>query len=145
MGAVITAFGSYKPEEKITNHYFEQYIETNDEWIRTRTGIQERRFAKKDEYVSDLCVGAAKDLAKRSDKSLEDVDFIIVATISQEHIMPSVACQVQAKLGIKKCGAIDITAACAGFVYCIQLAQGLVEAGTYKKVLSRLSFYFYVN
>ena len=135
MGAVITAFGAYAPEKKITNHHFEATLDTNDEWIRTRTGIVERRYAEDDQYVSDICVGAAKNLAERYNKELEDVDFIIVASISGEHTMPSIACQVQAKLGVKKCGAIDITAACAGFVYAIQLAHGLVEGGTYKKVL----------
>ena len=135
MGAQITAFGSYKPENVVTNHFFEGKIDTNDEWIRSRTGIKERRFADKDEYVSDLCAKAALDLSKRFDKSLDDVDFIIVASISAEHIMPSVACQVQAKLEIPNAGGLDITAACAGFVYAIQMAQGLVEAGSYKKIL----------
>ena len=135
MNARITAFGAYKPEKVVDNHFFEQYIETNDEWIRSRTGIVERRFASEDQYVSDLCAEAAKNLSQRFEKSLEDIDFIIVASISQEHIMPSVACQVQSKLGIKNCGAVDISAACAGFVYGTQLAQGLVSAGTYKKIL----------
>jgi len=135
MGAQITAFGSYTPEKVIDNKYFESIIETNDEWIQTRTGIKERRFAREDEYVSDLCVGAVKDLAARTGKTYKDVDFIIVASISAEHTMPSVACQIQSKLEIGNCGALDIGAACAGFVYATQLAQGLVEAGTYKKVL----------
>lgn len=135
MNGQITAFGSYTPERVVTNTYFESIIDTNDEWIRTRTGIVQRKFAREDEYVSDMCVEAVKDLEKRTGKSYNDVDFIVVASISAEHTMPSVACQIQAKLGIENCGALDITAACAGFVYAIQLAQGLVSGGSYKKVL----------
>lgn len=131
----ITAFGTYVPEKVIGNHYFEEFIDTNDEWILSRTGIKTRRFAKDGEYTSDLSVKAVDDLMKSSGKSVEDVDFIIVCTTSPDQTMPNVASRVQYKLGIAGCGCNDIYAACAGFVYGIQMAHGFVNAGIYKKVL----------
>lgn len=135
MHPAITAIGTYLPKNVRTNFDFEKILNTSDEWIEKRTGIKERRFVSAGEYTSDLCVRAAKELASNFSKTLEDVDFIILATTTADHIMPSVASQVQCKLGIKKAGTLDITAACAGFVYGIILAQGLVSSGHYKKVL----------
>ncbi len=133
--AKITAFGTYVPEKVLDNKYFESIIETNDEWIVSRTGIHTRRVAAEDEYTSDLAVSAIKNLQERSGKSVEDVDFIIVATTTPDHPMPSVASRVQHKLGIRESGCNDIYAACAGFTYAIQLGNGLVESGAYRKVL----------
>lgn len=133
--ARITALSSYVPERVIDNHYFESIIETNDEWIVSRTGIHTRRFAAETEYTSHLCVAAARNLEKEYGKSLDDVDFIIVATVTPDQTMPSVATQVQDKLGIAGTGAIDISAACAGFGYGIALANGLIAAGTHRKIL----------
>ncbi|MBK8554352.1 MAG: ketoacyl-ACP synthase III [Lewinellaceae bacterium] len=133
--ATITAIGAHVPERIADNKYFESIIETNDEWIRSRTGIQERRIAREDEFTSDLCVGAARDLAATYHKDLEDVDFILVATVSPDQPMPSVACQIQYKLGLKHAGALDLAAACAGFAYGLVVAQGLIAAGTHKKIL----------
>lgn len=135
MQAKITAIGTYVPEKVIDNHYFESIIDTNDEWIQSRTGIKTRRFAAEFEYTSHLCVAAARNLVEENNCSLEDVDFIIVATVTPDQTMPSVATQVQDKLGISNTGAIDISAACAGFAYGIIMAQGLIAAGTHKKVL----------
>lgn len=131
----ITAFGSYVPEKVITNHYFEEFIDTNDEWITSRTGIKTRRFAKDGEYTSDLSVKAVKNLMENSGKEVKDVDFIIVCTTSPDQPMPNTASRVQYKLGIENAGCNDIYAACAGFVYGMQMAHGFVNSGVYKKVL----------
>ena len=131
----ITAFGSYVPEKIIDNHYFESFMDTNDEWIISRTGIKTRRFSKDGEYASDLSVKAVENLVDNSGKDISDVDFIVVCTTSPDQLMPNVASQVQYKLGIQNSGCIDIYAACAGFVYGLQIAHGFVNSGIYKKVL----------
>jgi len=135
MHAKITALGSYVPKKVVKNLDLEEIVETNDEWIVKRTGIKERRYAADDEFVTEMCVGAAECLADKNNKELADVDFLIVATITGEHVMPSVASQVQHKLGIKNAGTIDIGAACAGFGYGLTLARGLIAIGEHKKVL----------
>ncbi|MBK6933374.1 MAG: ketoacyl-ACP synthase III [Saprospirales bacterium] len=135
MQAKITALGTYVPERIVDNHYFESIVETNDEWIISRTGIRTRHFAAENEYTSHLCAGAAKSLVEENNVTLDDVDFVVVATVTPDQTMPSVATQVQDKLGLTHAGAIDISAACAGFAYGIILAQGLIAAGTHRKVL----------
>ena len=131
----ITAFGTYVPEKIVTNHYFEEFIDTNDEWIISRTGIKTRRFAKSGEYASDLSVKAVENLVENSGADISNVDFIVVCTTSPDQPMPNTASRVQYKLGIKNAGCNDIYAACAGFVYGLQMAHGFVNAGVYKKVL----------
>jgi 3-oxoacyl-[acyl-carrier-protein] synthase III len=133
--AKVTGIGTFVPEKKIDNHYFESIIETNDEWIQSRTGIKTRHFAAENEYTSHLCLGAAKNLQEETGCSFEDVDFIIVATVTPDQVMPSIASQIQNKLNIPSAGAIDISAACAGFAYAIILAKGLIAAGTHRKIL----------
>jgi len=133
--AKITALGTYVPERVVDNHYFESIIDTNDEWIVSRTGIRTRHFAAENEYTSHLCIGAAKNLVEENNVMIDDVDFIIVATVTPDQTMPSIASQLQDKLGITNTGAIDISAACAGFAYGIVLAKGLIAAGTHRKVL----------
>ncbi len=133
--AKITGIGTFVPEKIIDNHYFESIIETNDEWIQSRTGIKTRHFAAENEYTSHLCLGAAKNLQEETGCSFQDVDFIIVATVTPDQVMPSIASQIQNKLNIPSAGAIDISAACAGFAYAIILAKGLIAAGTHRKIL----------
>lgn len=136
MESKITAIAVYTPANRITNEYFEQFIETNNEWIISRTGIKERRFADKDEFTSDLCVKAAQNLLiQNPGTSFNDVDFILVATTSADQVMPSMASQIQNRLNIQNCGCLDIMAACAGFVYGLILAKGMIASGTHKKVL----------
>lgn len=135
MEAKITALGTYVPERIVDNHYFESMIDTNDEWIISRTGIRTRHFAAEQEYTSHMCISAAKNLMEENDVSLDDVDFIIVGTVTPDQTMPSVSTQVQDALGIKQAGALDISAACAGFAYGVILAKGLIAAGTHRKVL----------
>jgi 3-oxoacyl-[acyl-carrier-protein] synthase III len=133
--AKVTGIGTFVPEKIIDNHYFESIIETNDEWIQSRTGIKTRHFAAENEYTSHLCLGAAKSLQEETGCSFEDVDFIIVASVTPDQVMPSVSSQIQNKLNIPSAGAIDISAACAGFAYAIILAKGLIAAGTHRKIL----------
>ncbi|MBK8192288.1 MAG: ketoacyl-ACP synthase III [Lewinellaceae bacterium] len=135
MEAKITALGTYVPERIVDNHYFESMIETNDEWIVSRTGIHTRRFAAEDEYTSHLCIAAAKNLVETYNVVLDDVDFILVGTVTPDQTMPSMATQIQDYFGIKHAGALDISAACAGFAYGIVLAKGLIAGGTHRKIL----------
>lgn len=135
MEAKITAIGTYAPAKVIDNHYFEAIVDTSDEWIRTRTGIVERRYAAADEFTSDLAIGAVKDLARRYNKDISDVDFILVATVTHDQIMPSMACQLQYRLNMPRAAALDISAACGGFGYGITLAKSLIESGMYRKIL----------
>jgi 3-oxoacyl-[acyl-carrier-protein] synthase-3 len=134
--ARITAIGSYVPVKKMTNFDLEKLVDTNDEWIVQRTGIRERRISEPDQYTSDLCVSAAQDLMRRYDKSLRDVDLILVATSTPDFIFPSVAALLQDRLGISgSVGAIDLSAACAGFAYALHVAEGMVASGLHRKVL----------
>jgi len=133
--ARLTAIGIAVPEKKIDNHYFEKIIETTDEWIVSRTGIKTRYHTGPDEFTSDLCVKAAQDLAAKYNKSLDDVDMILVATTSPDQPMPSMACRVQYRLNLQRAGALDIYAACAGFSYGVVMARGLIAGGMHRKIL----------
>ncbi|WP_282941379.1 ketoacyl-ACP synthase III [Paenibacillus sp. RC67] len=134
--ARITAIGTYVPEKRLTNHDLERMVETSDEWIVQRTGIRERRISEPKQYTSDLCVAAVSNLMHRYGKSVTDVDFIIVATSTPDFPFPSTASIIQDQLGISSAtGAIDISAACAGFVYGLHMANGLIAAGLHRKVL----------
>lgn len=135
-GAKISAIGSYVPARRLTNSDLEQIVDTNDEWIVQRTGIRERRISREDEYTSDLCVSAARDLMMRYGKSADDVDMVIVATSTPDFSFPSTASIIQHRLGIPlTAGAIDLSAACAGFVYALHTAHAYVAAGLHRKVL----------
>lgn len=133
--ARITAIGSYVPEKRLTNRRLEELVETNDEWIVQRTGIRERRIAADTEFTSDISIKAAENLMERYGKSLDDVDMIIVCTMTPDFKTPSVSALVQAKLGIKNTGAIDLNAACSGFTYGLHMANGLITAGLNNKIL----------
>jgi len=136
MDSKITAIGVYAPSKRITNAYYEKIIDTNDEWIVSRTGIRERRFAEDTEFTSDLCIKAVHNLlAENKGIDLDGVDFIIVSTTTADQVMPNTASQIQNGLNIQNAGCLDIMAACAGFVYGLVLAKGLLAAGTHKKVL----------
>lgn len=133
--ASITAIGSFVPEKRLTNDDLEKMVETNDEWITSRTGIKERRITAEDEFTSTICVKAAEELQQVSGKALDDVDLIIVCTLTPDHKTPSVASLVQASLGISGAGAFDLNAACAGFSYGLHMADGMVSSGLHRKVL----------
>ncbi|AAO06192.1 MULTISPECIES: ketoacyl-ACP synthase III [Staphylococcus] len=133
--AKITAQGTYVPEKVMDNNDFEKIVETSDEWIQQRTGIIERRIADENEYTSDLSYKAVLDLQEKYQVDLTDVDMIINTTLTPDYKTPSVASYVQAQLGLKNAGAIDINAACAGFTYGLNLANGLITSGQNKKIL----------
>lgn len=133
--ARITALGSYVPERRLTNNNLEEIVDTNDEWIVKRTGIKERRIAHEEEFTSDISYKSVLNLMERYGKSVEDVDLIIVCTLTPDFKTPSVASYLQAKLGIKNTGAIDLNAACAGFTYGLYVANGLITSGLNKKIL----------
>ncbi|WP_035099711.1 ketoacyl-ACP synthase III [Aneurinibacillus terranovensis] len=133
--AKITAIGTYVPQRTLTNADLEKMVDTNDEWIVRRTGIRERRISQPEEFTTDLCVAAIENLIERYNKSVKDVDLIIVSTTTPDYVFPSVASQIQARLGIENAGALDLNATCAGFVYGLHLANGVVTAGLNKKVL----------
>lgn len=133
--AGIIGLGCYLPSKRLTNADLEKMVDTSDEWITTRTGIKERRIAAKNEAVSDLAIAAAKDALKSAKTKPEDLDLIIIATISADMHFPSTACLVQKALGAKKAICLDISAACAGFVYAITIAQQFIETGAVKKAL----------
>lgn len=135
IGTRITAIGTYVPEKKLTNFDLEHMVETNNDWIIQRTGIHERRISRPDEYTSDLCEAAIKDLMHRYDKTVEDVDMIIVATSTPDFPFPSVSSIIQNRLNIAQTGAIDLSAACAGFVYALHTAHTFIASGLHKKVL----------
>ncbi len=133
--ARISAIGSYVPKRVLSNSDLEQMVGTNDDWIVQRTGIQERRIADTGEFTSDLCVNAVRNLQDRFGVSLSDVDMVIVCTFTPDFFTPSVSAQVQQRLGIAQCGAMDVNAACAGFTYGLHLANGLITSGLHQKVL----------
>ncbi|MEH7081761.1 ketoacyl-ACP synthase III [Neobacillus drentensis] len=135
IGTRITAIGTYVPKKKLTNFELEQMVETNNDWIIQRTGIHERRISGPNEFTSDLCEAAVKDLMHRYDKNVEDVDMIIVATSTPDFPFPSVSSIVQDRLNIAQTGAIDLSAACAGFVYALHTAHTFIASGLHKKVL----------
>ena len=133
--AAITAIGSYAPEQLITNADLERMVDTDNEWIVRRTGIVERRQAAADQYTSDLAIAAAQDLFRRFPTASQDVDAILVATISPDMPSPSVASRVQLAIRATSCLALDLNAACAGFVSALQMANGLILTNAYRKVL----------
>jgi len=133
--AKITAIGSFVPEHIMTNYDLEKLVDTNDEWIISRTGIRERRIASDLEYTSDIGYKAVLDLMQRYNKTVDDVDMIITCTFTPDFKTPSSANLIQAKLGIKQTGAIDLNAACAGFTYGLHMANALITSGLHKKIL----------
>jgi 3-oxoacyl-[acyl-carrier-protein] synthase III len=132
--AVITGVGMYVPDKVFDNEYFEKIVDTSDEWIRTRTGIRERRILEEG-GTSVLATKAAEDLLKSKNMSAEEIDCIIVSTVTPDMFFPATACLVQDNLGAKNAWGFDLLAACSGFLFGMQTACSLVESGNYKKVL----------
>jgi 3-oxoacyl-[acyl-carrier-protein] synthase-3 len=136
MYASFRSIGAYIPQEIRTNQWFADRMDTTDEWITKRTGISERRIASADEQTSDLGVEAAKIAIERSGVEYEDIDLIVCATISPDYFcMPSTACLISTKLGLNNIMALDISAACTGFVYAVSIAKAFIESGMKKNVL----------
>ncbi len=136
MYASLRSIGAYTPSKKLTNADFEKMVDTTDEWILQRTGIKERYIASDEQSTSDLAYEAAKVAIDRSKLSLDEIDAIICATITPDFLcMPSTACVVADKLGIKGATAFDISAACSGFVYALSMAKAFIESSMKKNVL----------
>jgi len=131
----IAGTGMYVPERVLTNHDLERIVETSDEWIRERTGIEERRIAAPEQASSDLAVIAAQRALAGAGLTADDVDQIVVATTTPDRILPSCACTVQSKLGAKRAAAYDVFAACTGFIYGLGIGRGLVATGMADTVL----------
>lgn len=135
MNAGIIGLGRYTPEKIVTNFDLEKKMDTTDEWIRTRTGIEERRIASDDVNTSDMAYEAAKEAIVDAGIEAHQIGLILVATVTPDMPFPSVATMVQEKIGAKNAAAMDISAACAGFMYGIITAKQFVESGTYPYVL----------
>ena len=131
----IAGTGSYVPERVLTNADLEKLVETTDEWIMSRTGIKERRIAAGGEATSDLATKAALRAMEAAGVTAEEIDLIIVGTISPDTFFPSTACHVQRNLGAVKAVAFDVSAACAGFLYAMQIARQFINGGTRKTAL----------
>lgn len=131
----IIGLGSYVPKKVITNKDLEKMVDTSDEWITTRTGIKERRIASTDETTSTLAFNAAKAALKDAAIKAEDLELIIVATITPDMPFPATACLLQNLLGAKNAACFDVSAACAGFVYGLVMAQQFLNSGVYKNAL----------
>jgi 3-oxoacyl-[acyl-carrier-protein] synthase-3 len=133
--ARITGTGSYIPEKVLTNFDLEKFLDTSDEWIRTRTGISERRVAADDENTSDLATKAARRALEMAGVKPEELDIIVIGTITGDYPWPATACVVQDNLGAVNAGAFDVSAACSGFIYALSTASDRIQAGNAKKAL----------
>lgn len=131
----IVAVGSYVPERVLSNKDLEKIVDTTDEWITIRTGIKERRLAADDEFTSDIASKAALLALERAQMKPEQLDLIIVATITPDMPFPSTACLVQRKIGARRAAAFDIEAACSGFIYGLEIGQQFIMSRTYDTVL----------
>ena len=131
----IIGTGSYLPEKVLTNEDLSRIVDTNDEWITTRTGIKERRVAAKDEYTSDMAAKAALKAIEQANISPEEINLILVATATPDMLFPATACFVQKKIGATGAACLDISAACAGFLFGIEIAEQFITSHTYDTVL----------
>ncbi|WP_077703092.1 beta-ketoacyl-ACP synthase III [Virgibacillus dokdonensis] len=135
MDVGVLGLGHYVPEKVVTNHDLEKIVDTNDEWIRTRTGIEERRIAEEDMDTSDMAFLAAEKAINNANLEPNDIDLILVATVTPDTPFPSVSCTIQERLGARNAAAMDISAACSGFMYGMVTAKQFIENNTYKHVL----------
>jgi 3-oxoacyl-[acyl-carrier-protein] synthase III len=133
--ATITGLGAFLPERILSNQDLEQMVETSHEWIFTRSGIEERRIAAEDEFSSTLGAKAALSALKNANRTPDEVDAILVCTMTPDYLCPSTAALIQNSIGAKKACALDIQAACSGFLYGLSIAKAWIETGTYKHVL----------
>jgi 3-oxoacyl-[acyl-carrier-protein] synthase III len=133
--AMITSVGHYVPDRVIDNQFFEEYLDTNDEWIKTRTGIQERRKLDTDKPTSFMAVKAIEMLLKNRGIGIEDIDLIVVGTVTPDMIYPSTACVIQKEMGASNMWGFDILAACSGFIFSLATAIQFVQCGSHKKVI----------
>ncbi len=131
----IIGTGSYLPERVLGNAELEKMVETSDAWITSRTGIKERRIAAPDEHTSDLAAKAALAAMENAGITADEIDLIIVATVTPDMFFPATACFVQTKIGAKRAACFDVSAACSGFLYALEIAQQFITSQTYNTVL----------
>src|SRR6187431_504175 len=131
----IIGTGSYVPERILTNAELEKLVDTTDEWITSRTGIRERRIAAENEFTSDMAAKAAQRAMEKAGITADQIDLIIVATITPDMLFPSTACLVQHKIGARRAAAFDVEAACSGFIYGLEIGQQFIMSRTYDTVL----------
>lgn len=135
MGVKLTTLGRYLPSKVMTNHELSTILETSDDWIRTRTGIVERRIAAEEECTSTLAILAANQVIEKRGIAPEEIDMIVVATMMPDIPFPSVACKIQYELGASNASAFDVSAACSGFVYGLEIAAQFIKTGAIKNAL----------
>lgn len=133
--ARITGTGSAVPENVLTNHDLEKLVDTNDEWITTRTGIKERRIAAAGQYTSTFAVQAARNALSMAGVAPEELDLIILGTVTPDFPFPATSCIIQHELGARNAAAFDLSAACSGFIYGLNMAEAQIRSGMAKKVL----------
>ena len=133
--ASVVSTGAYLPSRVLTNAELEHMVETSDEWIRSRTGIRERRIASVDELTSDMGAKAAQQALELGGIDPLSIDLIIVATCTPDTIFPSTACHIQRKIGATRAAAFDLIAACYGFLYAMVTAEQFIASGVYKTIL----------
>lgn len=133
--AAITAVGGYVPEKVLSNFDLEKMVDTNDQWIRERTGIEERRILDGDRATSDMAVEAIKDLLSKTSWTAKDIDLIICSTVSPDHVYPATANIIADKIGATQSWGFDMNAACAGFLYALRTGSQFIESGMHQRVL----------
>ena len=133
--AAITAIGGYVPEYRLTNTELETMVETSDQWIRERTGILERRILKGGRATSDMCIEAIQNLFSKTDCKPEEIELIICASVTPDHVFPATANIVADRIGAVNAWGFDIEAACSGFLYALRTGSQFIETGVHKKVL----------
>ena len=134
MAIKIVGTGSFLPKQAITNDDLAKIMDTSDEWIRTRTGIEARNLVK-EETTTSMAIGAAKNALKNAGMSAEELQLIIIATVSADNLLPCASCEVQAGIGADNAVVFDINAACTGFLYALQIARGMMECNIYQNAL----------
>lgn len=135
MYSKLISTGAYLPEKVLTNKDLESMVDTSDEWIRTRSGIEERHIAAENEETSDLAANAARRALTNAGLNVEDIDLLVVATTTPDVVFPSTACIVQDKLGARNAAAFDIQAVCSGFVYALSIVDKMIASGAHKNAL----------
>jgi len=135
MKTILRSIAKYVPDKILTNHDLSKMVDTNHEWIKERTGMVERRIAADNEMTSDMAAKAGLEAIKLAGLNLKDIDCLILATCSPDQPSPSTACITQHKLGLNGITAFDISAMCSGFLYGLQISQGLISSGIYKNIL----------
>lgn len=133
--ARVIGTGSYLPKKVLSNFDLEKMVDTSDEWIVSRTGMKERRIAHENEFASDMGLEASIEALSSAGISAASIDLILCATSTPDHIFPSTACLIQSRLGATNAAALDIQAACSGYLYALSTAKAFIESGMYKNVL----------